>query len=71
MAVPGLTMGLSGPLHPDEVDFGKLEQLWAESEEAVAAAAWEPGAGEPRPLLPPEPRHADIETQIFESAFKD
>lgn len=39
-----------GPLRPADIDWRNLERDMRESEGAVAASAWEPGAGEVRPV---------------------
>lgn len=42
-----------GPLRPADINWRRLEQDMRDSDEAVARAAWEPGADQPRP------QHAD------------
>jgi hypothetical protein len=74
MAVPGMSLDHSdhdGPLRADDLPSnGKLRQLWDSTEAAVAAAAWERGAGAPRPSHPPRQKADVTDAEIFESALK-
>ena len=44
MAVPGMTSGwfgdTEGPLRQSDVPWGKLDDLWSQSDASVAAAPW-------------------------------
>jgi hypothetical protein len=83
MAVFGMCSGWfdnsDGPLRQSDVPWGKLNELWSESETSVAAAAWSDSAPSSQPFRgrshwegTPQRRteHApDSDAAVFASVF--
>lgn len=59
-----------GPLTPADVNWRNFERDMRESEAAVAASVWEPGAGEIRPVHDTWSRPRSEDLMIFEEEFR-
>lgn len=74
MSVPGLCDGWrddDAPLRPCDINWGTLERDMRESEDAIAASAWDPGAGDVRPLYDTWSHRERTQDQvIFEDEFR-